>query len=222
MSSRQGPQRAANEAGAAEFVYVGDPMCSWCWGFSPVLQRLTDRFGLGLRTIVGGLRPGPDARPLDDEFRAFLRAEWAKIAATTGQPFATSFLDRDVFLYDTEPAAIAVVTFRSLAPERTLEYFNAIQRAFYADGVDVTQPRELAALAEALDIDTTEFLAQMGAPAAKDRAWQDFTMARQLGANGFPTLFVRRDDRMAVVTHGYVPFESLEPALAAWLATPRP
>ena len=22
------------------FLYLGDPMCSWCWGFAPVLERL--------------------------------------------------------------------------------------------------------------------------------------------------------------------------------------
>lgn len=25
---------------AVEFVYVGDPMCSWCWGFAPALEKL--------------------------------------------------------------------------------------------------------------------------------------------------------------------------------------
>lgn len=23
-----------------EIIYVGDPMCSWCWGFAPEFQKL--------------------------------------------------------------------------------------------------------------------------------------------------------------------------------------
>ncbi len=26
-------------------VYVADPMCSWCWGFSPVIDAIRERFG---------------------------------------------------------------------------------------------------------------------------------------------------------------------------------
>ena len=202
-----------------ELVYVGDPMCSWCWGFAPVLDRLSERFELPVRTIVGGLRPGPDARALDDELRAFLRDEWPTIAARTGQPFDLAFLDRDTFLYDTELPAIAVVIVRALVPERTLEYFTAIQRSFYAEGVDVTDPAELARLAETVGADDGEFRKQMASVAAKDRAWQDFASARELGTSAFPTLFARVGTRLVLITQGYVSFESVEKPLADWLAT---
>ena len=26
---------------SVEIIYVGDPMCSWCWGFHPVLMAVT-------------------------------------------------------------------------------------------------------------------------------------------------------------------------------------
>ena len=44
-----------------EIIYVGDPMCSWCWGISPALNRLqvaARRDGIPYRIIMGGLRPG--------------------------------------------------------------------------------------------------------------------------------------------------------------------
>ena len=44
-----------------EFVYVGDPMCSWCWGFAPVLERMQEVYDVPLRVVVGGLRPGSEA-----------------------------------------------------------------------------------------------------------------------------------------------------------------
>ena len=36
----------------AEFVYVGDPMCSWCWGFAPVLDQLAGHYAIPIRIVL--------------------------------------------------------------------------------------------------------------------------------------------------------------------------
>ena len=40
--------------------YVADPMCSWCWGFSPVIEAIQREYGgrLEVEVLLGGLRPG--------------------------------------------------------------------------------------------------------------------------------------------------------------------
>ena len=40
--------------------YFADPMCSWCWGFSPVIARVKEEYGdrIRLSLNLGGLRPG--------------------------------------------------------------------------------------------------------------------------------------------------------------------
>nr|MBA3324286.1 DsbA family protein [Paracoccaceae bacterium] len=44
----------------AHLLYVADPMCSWCWGFAPVIAdiRAAFRDRLPLHLVMGGLRPG--------------------------------------------------------------------------------------------------------------------------------------------------------------------
>ena len=39
-----------------ELIYVADPMCSWCWGFSPVIDRITPmlRDRAAIRVLPGG------------------------------------------------------------------------------------------------------------------------------------------------------------------------
>ncbi len=41
-------------------IYFSDPMCSWCYGFSPVIDDIRRAFGraLPIRVVMGGLRPG--------------------------------------------------------------------------------------------------------------------------------------------------------------------
>lgn len=189
-------------ASVSGLLYVGDPMCSWCWGFAPEIESLAEQWHV--EVVVGGLRPGPMAQPLD-ELASFLAREWSVIAERTGQPFDTSFLDRrGDWVYDTEPAAIAVTQMRLRHPDRALEYFTTVQGAFYAEGCDVTDFGVLAELAGGFQVDVAEFRDAVETDEAKAAAWGDFTRARNWGINGFPTLVGELDDgRLALLARGW-------------------
>lgn len=203
---------------ATEFIYVGDAMCSWCWGFAPTIRGLGERFAIPVRLVNGGLRPGPDAQKLDDDMRAMLEHHWGQVASVSGQPFDMRFLDRDDgWVYDTELPAMATVTVREIAPELTLTVFERLQRAFYAEGVDVTDPAQYRTLIQPFEIDTEVFLATFGSESARWKAWEDFEEARSMGVSGFPTLLLRTEGTLAVVTRGYLPLERLAPAVEAYL-----
>lgn len=184
-------------------IYVGDPMCSWCWGFAPEIETLAEE--LPVEVIVGGLRPGPMAQRLEERMANFLRHHWLEIAERTGQPFDTDFLDRDDgWVYDTEPAAIAVTQMRELSPERALDYFTDVQMAFYGRGEDVTDFGVLTGLTDGYGIDTERFAAALQTDEAKRRAWEDFSRARNWGISGFPALVGELDDgRLALLARGW-------------------
>ena len=45
----------------ARLVYVMDPMCSWCWGFAPVVEALAGQArqaGVAMHLVAGGLQIG--------------------------------------------------------------------------------------------------------------------------------------------------------------------
>ena len=208
-------ERPARDLG---FVYVGDPMCSWCWGFAPALAAIEERYGLPLRTVVGGLRTGPDADPMDAAAREQLARYWDGVAQRTGQPFSHAALERDGWRYDTEPSCCAVVAMRALAPEDTLRWMARLHRAFYVEGVDVTDLSVFAGLLDGFDVDPDRFAQVLTADDTLERTRQDFAEARRYGVAGFPTLLFRDGDELGVVTRGFVPWDQLEPALTRWLA----
>ena len=96
--------------------YVGDPMCSWCWGISPTVSAV-EAFcaaqGIDFSITMGGLRAG-GGDPWNETFKSFLRNEWRHIGQTTGQPFSFTLLESEYFNYDTEPACRAVATVKLL------------------------------------------------------------------------------------------------------------
>ncbi len=190
-------------------IYVGDPMCSWCWGFAPEIEALADEWPV--EVVVGGLRPGPMAQPLDDRMADFLRHHWVEISERTGQPFDTTFLDRrDGWVYDTEPAAIAVTLLREMDESLTLDYFTDVQMAFYGEGRDVTDFDVLTELADGYDIDQDVFATALGGDEAKKLAWGDFSRARNWGISGFPTLVGELDDqRLALLARGWTTAETI-------------
>lgn len=203
-----------------EFIYVGDPMCSWCWGFAPVLDRMAEVYEIPIRVIVGGLRPGPESEEIDDQMALTLAHHWEQVAHASGQPFDHAFLNRrDGWRYDTEVPAIAVVTMRELRSEDTLRFHSRLQRAFYAEGIDITDPTVYPALLDGFDIDADKFMELLGSEEMKAMAWKDFSEARSLGIAGFPTLVVRDGDEYGIVTRGYLSADRLLPTLSDWLLT---
>lgn len=206
-----------SEVPDVELIYVGDPMCSWCWGFAPALRALEAGFELPLRVMVGGLRPGPSAQPLDAAMRDFLAHHWTQVADATGQPFDHRVLDTDGFVYDTETADMAVVVARRQQPERTLDVFELIQRGFYTGTLDPTNPVAISEAVAGIGFDTETMLAGLGDEAVRSETWRDFAQAHQWGITGFPTLLLRDRDSVGIVARGWMPAEPLIEGLTRWL-----
>jgi putative protein-disulfide isomerase len=207
-----------------QLVYFADPMCSWCYGFSPVIGALAERFEgrMPLQLVMGGLRAG-NTEPMTQTDKDYIRAAWAKVGEATGQPFDASFFDRDTFIYDTEPACRAVVTARRLQPGMALPMMARVARAFYAEARDMTAPEEIMEVAEEAGFDRAAFSAAFAAPETQNATFCDFLMAQELGIRGFPTLIAGSEGKgYALVTNGYRPLEDLADPLERWLAAGAP
>ncbi len=197
-----------------EFIYIGDPMCSWCWGFAPELEQLTaSRPTIPLRIVVGGLRPGPAAEPMTDRMQAYLGHHWDQVAARSGQPFDYSILERRDWSYDTETACRAVVSMRETNPDETFGFFKRIQHAFYAEGIDVTDVDAYPPLLEGTDSDPEAFMTLFTSEDSRKAAWRDFAQARQWGVSGFPTLLARTGTSARVIARGYTTAAEIQASL---------
>jgi putative protein-disulfide isomerase len=201
-------------------VYVADPMCSWCWGFSPVVAAIRARFGDGLpiRPLMGGLRP-ETTRPMDAAAKQTTRSHWEHVHEASGQPFAFAFFDREGFVYDTDPAARAVVIVRRGGDDAALECLRLIQEAFYAGNRDVTDETVLADLAARAGAGSDAFLEAFHSEDAKQETWRDYGLSQRSGIAGFPTLLAGdgTGNSDSAVTRGYQPAERILPVLERWL-----
>jgi putative protein-disulfide isomerase len=201
-----------------ELIYIADPMCSWCWGFSPVISEVaTQAKGrVKFSIVTGGLRS--ETEPMSEERRQTIGGHWKKVYEATGQPFSFELLESATFVYDTEPACRAVVTVRSMLEDHAgLEMFDRLQSAFYAENLDISDALVCAGIAASAGFDETAFSELMASVKMKDATQADFARARQMGVRGFPSIVVREGERAAYLSRGYRPYADLRGALAKWL-----
>jgi putative protein-disulfide isomerase len=194
-----------------EIIYVGDPMCSWCWGISPALNRLhraAGANGIGYRIVLGGLRPD-DSEQWNPQFQEFLRHHWEEVSQRSGQPFCYDLLTADHFQYNTEPSCRAVVTARSMDPTVEARFFELVQHRFYVQNQDPGQVEFYAPICRELGLDFTDFSRRFASPAMKEATQNDFALNRSWGVRGYPTVLLRQGDRLELLATGYSTFERM-------------
>lgn len=192
-------------------IYVMDPMCSWCYGFAPVIKQLVqEQEGkLQFKLVMGGLRPGTE-RPLEEQMKESIKHHWQDVEKITEQSFDYSFFEREGFIYDTEPGCRAVVTMRYLKPEREFAMAEAVQQAFYAKNIDVTKPEVLASIASSLGVEEEVFLEKYVTAEMKEKTQQDFSIARHLQATAFPSLYLLNGTSIHLISRGYRPYDGMK------------
>jgi putative protein-disulfide isomerase len=121
-------------------TYLFDPLCGWCYGAGPALDRLALLDDVTLELMPTGLFAGEGARAMDAQFAAYAWQNDQRIARLTGQSFSeayrTQVLGRTGGTFDSAPATLGVIAARVAEPARELEALKALQRARYVDGQD--------------------------------------------------------------------------------------
>lgn len=196
-------------------TYVGDPMCSWCYGIAPVveaLQTYCDAHQIGFEIVVGGLRSGGKDQ-WSESFKIFLRQTWQKIAEATGQRFNFGLLETPFFDYNTEPSCRAVVVAQSLLPadnqHSLVQFLTAVQTQFYFENQDPKEVHFYQSICEELNLDFAEFTRRFESAAAKEQTVEQFRLAQRLGVSAFPTFLWRENHKVTLLTAGYTSLPSL-------------
>ncbi|WP_020527546.1 DsbA family protein [Flexithrix dorotheae] len=195
-----------------EIIYVGDPMCSWCYGIANELDKLVGEYQnrAKFRIVMGGLRPHTQ-EPMDGETKKMIRHHWEEVNKRSGQPFKYDLLAEDTsFIYDTEKPCRAVVVVRNLKPESAFSFYKDVQSAFYAENMDTNIPGNYVSIAEKHGISSDEFLKGFSTEEIRKETYEDFVWAKQVGVTGFPTVIYKYEDTLYAVALGYNSFENMK------------
>ena len=196
-------QQARRELLAKPILYFfHDPMCSWCWGYRPVSDRLFRELPdtIRLKKIVGGLAPDSD-QPMPPDLREKISAAWERISQMLGTEFNFDFWSECEARRSTYPACRAV-----LAAGRQGNYdemIDAIQRAYYLRAMNPSDIETLEALAAELHLDFERFSIDIRSPEIESNLQEERGFAKRSPIDGFPSLVLEIDGVMSAVTRDY-------------------
>ncbi len=197
----------------AQLLYVGDPMCSWCWGMSDELRKIEEfctKEGIKFSVVLGGLRIG-GGDEWSEQFKDFLRNEWQNIHKKTNQKFVYTLLDLEEFNYDTQPACLAVFIAKKILQDskRVLGFFSKIQEKFYANAEDPTKIEFYHSICKEFGINVDEFENYFNSNEMKKELESDFALASKLGARGMPSLIYVKQNRVIDMSAGYRTYDEV-------------
>lgn len=201
-----------------ELLYFADPMCSWCWGFTPVLEQVLAILpsNVGARIFVGGLAIGIK-QPLSEQGKREILGHWQQVSKVSDQKFDYAFFERDGFVYNSELPSYATVAVRN-ANLDAFYFFKALQQAFYQTNRDITREDVLCEIAFSTGLDTVSFREKLSSTETMEDAHKDFELTKKLGIQGFPTLLGMANNEIQLLAQGYQSFDVLENPTRGWLA----
>lgn len=210
-------ETAPPQESPAKIIYVGDPMCSWCYGVSKELRAVKEHFEgrLEFETVLGGLRPYNKQTMV--ELQDFLTEHWEHVNQASGMEFRYEILKSPNITYDTEPACRAVVVARDMAPEKAFDFFKLVQKEFYYNNKNLHLPESYSAALSELGMDIGEFWVKFSSQDYYEKVKVDFARAEQLGVRSFPTVLLQRQGVIESIANGFATSEEMIAEIESFL-----
>jgi len=202
-----------------EFIYVYDALCGWCYGFSPVIERMynENREQMMFSVISGGLVTGERVAPVRG-MAGYIRKAIPHLEQMTGVKIGEAYkkvLDEGDRISDSVPPAIALAVFREEHPQSVVPFIIAVQKANFVYGEDLNDPETYGKIAASFGSDEAQFVEKIKDPAYIQRADDDFRQAAAFGITGFPAVIYRKDDKYFLLSRGYCEYEVLNGRLGS-------
>lgn len=198
-----------------KIIYVYDALCGWCYGFSPVIKECYNKYKneFDFEVLSGGMMMGDRVGSIND-IAPFIKTAYHNVENTTGVKFGEAYLrvlEEGSMILNSEKPSIALSLFKEHFPDKAILFAHEIQHALYFDGRDPNDYETYRYIAVNHGIDPDEFEDTMKTENAKEAAFYDFALARQLQVDSFPAVLMQTSDTgFYLIAKGYTDLETLE------------
>ncbi len=198
--------------------YVYDPLCGWCYGFSPVITKIHENWKdkIDIEVISGGMILEDRVGPVS-EVAPYIKTAYKIVEEGTGVKFGEAYLadllGEGKTIMNSWYLCVAMTVFKSFDKKNQVAFASALQKAVYFDGMAPEDTDAIAKLAATFGLDAKAFKDSMNSEEMKYATKQEFQFAEDLSATGFPTLIVKVGEEYFLMARGYVSYEVLEERL---------
>jgi len=185
-----------------KLYYVYDPMCSWCWGYKPVWNKIEDALKgeVDVIYVLGGLAPDSDV-PMAEDMQQQIASYWKKIETFLGTTFNYEFWAKNIPRRSTYPSCRAVLAAREQNAEKAM--LEAIQHSYYLNAQNPSDNDVLIHVAENIGLDVDRFKDDFFTPETHQNLLKEIGFARSISVNGFPSLVMESSGSMVELPIDY-------------------
>lgn len=197
-----------------EFIYVCDPLCGWCYGFSPVIKQIKKKYKdqATFSIYSGGLATGDNVMPIGEIYKD-MEGAFEGLELTTGVEFGEPFfnmIDDGSYRYNSEPPAIALCIVKEMKPEIAYDFLSRLQTALFVEGKNLNDTVTYSELSEEFGLDRKDFIQKFQDTVYLNKARAEFDLVAENGISGFPFLFLKKDGEVHIIADGYVDFKKAD------------
>jgi len=197
-----------------KFIYVMDPLCGWCFGFSQVSVKLYEMYHhlLDFQLVVGGLMEGSRVGPLQ-EVAPFIPNALHIVEEGCQVTFGQLYLENIIEANDTLNSRAMnklIKTAGWLKPHRVFHAAAAIQKAHYEMGIPSENSEELAYAIETSGFNAEDLIGGSGSEKANQLVLHDYDFVRSNSLGGFPCCLLETSSGYQVLSQGYTSFAEMK------------
>jgi len=195
-------------------LYFFDPLCGWCYGFSPVITSFYEKYSkeIAFDVISGGMITGERIGPIG-EVASYIKTAYKTVEDRTGvkfgEPFLKDILDEGSTVFSSIPPSQVLMAVKQLAPIKAFAFASTLKKAIYYDGINLNSFEAYLPYVEAIGISKEAFMATVQSETTLEKTLSDFDVSETVGVTGFPTLIYIRDQKAHVLSQGYVTLDDL-------------
>jgi putative protein-disulfide isomerase len=196
-------------------LYVYDIMCGWCYGFSPVINRLYEEYNeiIDFETISGGMVTGDRIGPLSSSMSSYIKDAYKTIESRMNVEFGENYinnLDNLEVLQTSIPGSKLMTAFKSFDTKKSVPFAHELQNAIFFEGVEPSNTEQLLYSCNSFGVDKNKLLAIAKSDKVDPVMNHDFELSRRLGVTGFPTVFIIKDEEIHQIARGATKYEGLK------------
>ncbi|PID78016.1 MAG: hypothetical protein CSB21_02695 [Deltaproteobacteria bacterium] len=203
-----------------QIVYIGDPVCSWCYAFTDTFEKIKKKFDnqINFSYLMGGLVINRDIK-IDRVMKRILKKNWEKVETKTGKYIkAIEKIDCiEEIPYTSEPACKAFISIKSINQEKAYSFYKLIHRDFYENLNDISTEEVLCENALKAGITKDIFLKNFKDKKTEQKMHEDIKKAKDLGVKAFPALVAIEGSKSRVLNQGFKNYNLLEKQIKSWI-----
>lgn len=193
--------------------YVTDPICSHCWALEPTLRRFMKQYGhyFNFKTGMGGLLEKWHGGPVDPangiHGPADVAGHWREVGKHYRMPIDGSLMIDNPVQSSFPPSRVYKIIQKHHGGEKAFEYLRRAREALFIFNKNIGEESVLVEIVNEIGLDGKETVKEADEQTGHDLLKEDFALTRKLGARGFPTIIMVKEENKGVKIVDGRPFE---------------